>query len=383
MLLNTLTGWARRTFAAGGPLARPRSFRPAVETLESRDPAALMVSPGINPAQLVQSLLGPGVQAFNVKFTGVPVAEGTFTGGQPSVGFDSGIALSTGLVSDLPQTNDVQASTDNGQPGDPQLDAIVAPNMTHDASVLEFDFIPTGSTLSFNYVFGSEEYNEFVNSGFNDVFAFFVNGQNVALLPGTNTPVAIDTVNLKSNAQFYRNNAPPGDPSPTNSPLPIVLDGLTTVLPATVSVNPGQMNHIKLAIADTQDSIFDSDVFIQAGSFAAPMPPPVPNFTVYYPFRYIEDPATGLLRGNLTLTNTNNTFSADAPFKIIFPALPAGFTLVNASGTTGGAPFIQVAPPTSIPPEGSFRVQIVLHPPTIPSIAPSTFFIGFPVAFSL
>ena len=61
--------------------------------------------------------------------------------------------------------------------------------------MLKFDFVPTGSKVKFNYVFGSTEYNFYVNSSFNDVFAFLVNGVNYALVPSSTTPVSINNVN--------------------------------------------------------------------------------------------------------------------------------------------------------------------------------------------
>ncbi len=88
-----------------------------------------------------------------------------------------------------------------------------AGHATNDAAVLEFDFVPTQGTASFRYVFASDEYLEFVDQ-FNDVFAFYVDGVNIALIPGTNTPVAINTVNPGDNASFFVNN-PSGDRRPS------------------------------------------------------------------------------------------------------------------------------------------------------------------------
>ena len=65
-------------------------------------------------------------------------------------------------------------------PGDADLDALVAPGLTQDAAILEFDVIPVGNTMSVRFVFASEEYNEFVGSDFNDVIAVYVNGVNCA-----------------------------------------------------------------------------------------------------------------------------------------------------------------------------------------------------------
>ena len=140
-----------------------------------------------------------------------------------------------------------------------------------DAADLEFDFVPNGNRVNFKYVFASDEYNEEVGF-FDDVFGLFVNGANAALMPGTNTAVSVNTVNDGdsqdssipiSNPQFFINN---DFQFPTVAPLDTEMDGMTVVLSVQVPVNPSVTNHIKLAIADTGDHLFDSNVFIAAGS---------------------------------------------------------------------------------------------------------------------
>ena len=235
------------------------------------------------PQQLAQTLAGSGITVTNVRFTGANVAGGTFTGGvADGLAIESGVILSSGNVANAvgPNTND-GISTANGTPGDADLNVIVGTgHTTFDAAVLEFDFVPTQGTVSFQYVFASEEYNEFVGQ-FNDVFAFFVDGKNVALVPGTSTPVAINTVNLTTNSSFYRNN----DPSDLGIPTPFgtQFDGFTIVLTATATLTPNVSHHIKLVIADTDDDILDSAVFLQASSFSTctvPNPPPSAQIAV-------------------------------------------------------------------------------------------------------
>jgi hypothetical protein len=98
-----------------------------------------------------------------------------------------------------------------GGASDANLDVLAAPSTTNDAVVLEFDFIPLSNTISFNYVFASEEYNEYACSDFNDVFAFFLTGvttpfptTNIAIVPGSvpPLPVAINTVNSGAAGAF-------------------------------------------------------------------------------------------------------------------------------------------------------------------------------------
>src|SRR5947209_18459335 len=108
--------------------------------------------------------------------------------------------------------------------------------------------------VSFKYVFASEEYNQFVGSQFNDVFGFFLNGKNVALVPGTNSPVSINTINKQTNSQFFIDNDP-ADFGGGPGPLQVSLNGLTKVLTVSAEVNPGVVNHIKLAIQDDGDHV--------------------------------------------------------------------------------------------------------------------------------
>lgn len=219
------------------------------------------------PLLLAQMLAGPGVTVSNVTFVGANVAGGSFTGGlADGLGIESGVILSSGDIANAagPNTNDGVTGA-NSTPGDASLNTIVgAGHTTFDAAVLEFDFVPATSNVSFRYVFASEEYNEFVGA-FNDVFAFFIDGQNVALIPSTSTAVSINTVNLTSNASFYRNN----DPSDLGIPTPFgtQFDGFTVVLTASATLTPNVSHHIKLVIADTDDEILDSAVFLQTGSF--------------------------------------------------------------------------------------------------------------------
>jgi hypothetical protein len=224
---------------------------------------------GVTAQDVVNDLLGGGVSVSNIQYTGATNASGIFCGGDGIIGFKTGILLTSGSAANvIGPNNSPGAGTDNGLPGDPDLDNLTSGLPTFDAAVLNFDFVPDSSTVQFSYVFGSEEYNEFVGSPFNDVFAFFVNGVNYALIPGTSLPVAITNVNNGyssgvsagpcMNCQYYIDNV--------DAHLNTQLDGLTTVLTFTAPVRPNQVNHMKIAIADTSDHVLDSAVFIQAGS---------------------------------------------------------------------------------------------------------------------
>jgi len=344
--------------------------------------AQLVVTDSLTPQALVTNLLGGGVTASNIAYKGTPTSSGTFTGGNGIIGFDSGIILSSGKAKDVVGPNNSGGQTTAlSVPGDTDLDAIVTPNKTNDATVLEFDFVPQGNTLTFQYVFGSEEYNEFANTSFNDVFAFLLDGKNIALLPGGTTAVSINTVNQTKNPTFYKNNSTPNPPSPL---INTQLDGLTVVLTATAPVTAGSTHHIKLAIADTSDSALDSDVFIKATSFSTvvpptpapvviPPPPPKPaKLVAFAPLRYKYNAKTGQYSGAITIVNQGDV-AATGTNVISFPALQFGINLANAAGllTTTNAPILPI-PGTSIPGHAVIRVTGIFDNPQ--KVHLSTFF---------
>ncbi|UCG52216.1 MAG: choice-of-anchor L domain-containing protein [Candidatus Latescibacterota bacterium] len=234
---------------------------------------------------VVTAMVGTGPNAptiSNVTFTGDATALGTFSGGTGIIGFESGIVISSGNIMTIVGPNMYDdVTTNHGLPGDPDLDALVPGYETYDAAVLEFDFeCEFLQVISFEFVFTSEEYNEYVNTPFNDVFGFFLNGTNIALLPDMVTPVAVNNVNCNNpynpptgaNCDLFINN----DLSDGGGAIDTEMDGLTVVLTATSAVNPG-VNHFKLAIADAGDQILDSNVLIKAESFVC-APPVLPVY---------------------------------------------------------------------------------------------------------
>jgi hypothetical protein len=270
---------ARPVVAPGGNNWIPPTG-PVTRALGTQD-----LNAGLTPTDLVTALLGPGVVVSNVTFTGANVAAGKFTGGTGIIGFDSGIILSSGDIAFVPGPNTQDSITaNNGLPGDPALDALIPGYTTFDACILEFDFECTGTqAIQFQYVFSSDEYNEWVNSPYNDVFAFFLNGVNIAAIPGGGgLAVSIDNLNCNnpynpptgSFCNLFVNNRcadiPPGT-FPCAGVVNTEMDGLTVVLTATGTINPG-LNHIKLAIADAGDPVLDSNVFIQGQSFVCGQP---------------------------------------------------------------------------------------------------------------
>ena len=243
-------------------------------TVAKADP--IVVTPSGDAQALAEALLAAnsGIVINNATLTGGSSAAGTFTGGNGVINIATGVVLTTGDAGFVVGPNNTPSSSNDldGVGGDADLDAIVNPSQTQDATTLLIEFTPSGNQVQFTYVFGSEEYNEYVDSAFNDVFAFFVNGVNRALIPGTNTPVSINTVNNGfasagqlgpggaecTNCQFYFDNA--------TGLRNTQLDGFTVPLSFLASVNPGQVNTLKLSIADTSDGIYDSAVFLGGGT---------------------------------------------------------------------------------------------------------------------
>jgi len=244
----------------------------------------LTTSTVLTPEQLVKNVLvGQGVDVFNITYTGAKNAIGQFDASLSNVGIDNGLILSTGNVLDhvlggkkngpVGPNNSSAASTDWGISGDADLATIVN-KKTEDAAIIEFDFIPQGDTISFNYVFASEEYVEYSTStsNINDVFAFFISGPgfpvptNIAVLPGTTTPVSIGNVNDWNNTSFFIENGNGMSGTQYTDPTVVNFDGLTVQLTAIAKVTPCKVYHLKLALADVGDATINSGVFLEAGS---------------------------------------------------------------------------------------------------------------------
>lgn len=257
---------------------------------------AITVENTLTPEELVEDILvGTGVVISNVEFNySVPLAEsvqtmmGYFDGTGTTWGIGEGVIIATGNVALAEGTadgNEAGGATDNTgvapDPNDLDLDAIGTTTI-NDEAVLEFDFVPDGDSIIFNYIFASEEYNEFVGSSFNDVFGFFISGpgfagpytdgaENIALVPGTTTPVAINNVNNGdagtgpcTNCAFWVNNPPVAGPIE-----PVEYDAHTSVLQAKAEVQCGETYHIKICIGDAGDMAWDSAVFLEASSFSS------------------------------------------------------------------------------------------------------------------
>ena len=252
----------------------------------------IAVSATQTPQQLVNNvLLGSGVVASNITINGVPGLANTpfgnigyFTNTNGAFPMTSGVVLTTGDAMGAMGPNIGGSTTNPGSSQsvafDPELNAIANGNVTNGV-ILEFDFIPAGDTLIFNYMFGSDEYTEFSPSSFNDAFGIFLwgpgisgpyplagypnGGDNIAVIPG-GIPVTINNVNWVTNTPYYVFNEAATTLTYGDA---IEYDGTTIKLTASASVQCNQTYHIKFAIANVFDQAYDSGVFLEAGSFSS------------------------------------------------------------------------------------------------------------------
>ena len=250
-----------------------------------------------DPTSLVDNiLLGGGIIASNHTFQGATAQIGWFNAQNTSLGLDSGIILSTGDIYSIDPLN-IGLGVTMPVPGITDPDLLTVANSVppligqtftvgsvNDVAILEFDFVPTSDSISFRYVFGSEEYFAYENTQFNDVFGFFLSGPgingpyangaiNLAIVPNSSPelPVTISSVNNGNNGTF----PPINDQYFIDNSLSLdtiaSADGLTTIFIAKALVQCNETYHIRLAIGDGTDGLLDSYVWLEAGSFSSPI----------------------------------------------------------------------------------------------------------------
>lgn len=238
-------------------------------------------------AALANTLVGDGITLLNPTLTCPGISNGIFkVTGTTNLGLDSGLVLTSGQAASNASAIGVNGPNGGGSgPSinngggtvEPDLQSLVT-QAIKDVCKLEFDFIPTGDTVSFQYVFGSSEYQDYSCSIYNDVFGFFISGPglapstNIAVIPNTNIPITVNsTTGMLANPGPLCTNIAPGAPFTQYfvnniNGATITYSGFTTVLTAKSAVNPCDTYHLKLAIADCSDESLDSGVFLKAGS---------------------------------------------------------------------------------------------------------------------
>lgn len=234
--------------------------------------APLAVTLVDNPVMLASTVLGPGTTIVGTPtLTSQPGQSGVFTnfnsgpysqtgGASGMYSLASGILLTTGIASGAEGNYIGGPSFDASGSGEAMLSAISG-SPTFDADVLTVQFTSANPTLSLTFVFASSEYPAFVGSTPVDPIGIFVNGTNVALVPGTGTPISINSINANTNSNYFTQYSTPA--------TPFNYGGATTVLTATANVSTTSVNTIRFAIADAGDGSLDSALLIQSAAAAA------------------------------------------------------------------------------------------------------------------
>lgn len=239
----------------------------------------LQVDNTYSAQQLVNKLVDNScAQVSNISIQGSPdnKSYAFFTNNSPSFPFTDGIVLSTGYATSASgPNNSLLSEGSTAWQGDSDLEDALSVSGTINATVLEFDFIPFTDQISFDYIFASEQYLTSITSSnqcnYTDGFAFLIKEagsiapyQNLAVVPGTNIPVKVNTVRgpgvcPSANEQYFDNFNP--------QEYPINYNGQTVVLQATTAVTAGTLYHIKLVVADQGNNLYDSAIFLGGGSF--------------------------------------------------------------------------------------------------------------------
>lgn len=300
-------------------------------------------SQSFTPQQLIEDILIDSNCIENVVVTNV--VGGDFGGNEQSYGyfdasgttfpFEEGIVLSTGRLQNVEGPNTSLSDDDApGWLGDTDLEQILDEPNTTNATILEFDFTSSASAVSFRYIFASEEYQEGDPNTcqFSDLFGFLIRPlgtqqyENIALVPGTQTPVKVTTVHPEipggcpAQNEFYFE-------SFNGANVPINFNGQTTVIEATAMIMPDVTYQVKLVIADEQNFRFDSAVFLEAGSFELS--------TDIGPNRLISTGNALCENETLILDATEVTASSYVWFKdgVLLPTETSEILLVDEPGT--------------------------------------------------
>ncbi|MES2875479.1 MAG: OmpA family protein [Bacteroidota bacterium] len=292
---------------------------------------------------------GQGVVIGNISHKGYPLSILSFTSSPNVLQVPKGLILSSGNSYNVAGYNNShnQSSTfsDVAVPElDKDLSAMIREKL-YDICSIEFDFVPMDNSIQFNYQFGSDEYPEYVDSPYNDIFAFIVSDEtsskNIALVPTTHVPVSINTVNFKTNQDYFidnnlykqviikrqdpvkstfRGTLPGrilraiasifGSPNYAGNADRVVIapdpellktmnqnlyrnlryDGITKKMVAQMYVTPYKKYHLKIVLADVSDNIYDSGVFIEDRSLTSTKDVNQPAFKDYPDLSKVVDP---------------------------------------------------------------------------------------------
>ncbi len=249
--------------------------------------------------EMAQKLMGQNTLITNAVLDCDAPAAGNYTIAT-GTGIDDGVILSTSNATQIFNGGNISGTGASlsidlasggdftGVGADPDLESTVGIGNVRDHCVLEFDFSSSCDSFFIEYVFASEEYPDYVCADYNDAFGFFLTGinpaggnynsDNIAVIPGTNTPVTINNLNngVIGNAgnaanECIINTDPEFDASlfvdnwtaPLDPTVLIEFNGFTIPLIASRKIEPAQVYHLKLAVGDVFDGQYDSGVFFK------------------------------------------------------------------------------------------------------------------------
>lgn len=258
----------------------------------------LAVNTNASAIQMAESIFGDGVTVSSATYSGANGSSGIYSNGDTvspdATPGDTGVILSTGNARDFSNRNggynqDTNQSTNTSGSNYVEGASDVTNASTYDSSVLEVSFIPTGDTMTVQFVFSSEEFPEYTNSIYQDFVGVWVNDQYVPMEIGNIDP---SSVNAGTNENLFVNNS--GGTYNTE------MDGFTLTMTLTMTVNPGILNTIRFVIADVSDSSYDSNLLIAGDSVQTAV------------IAHSDEVNIGL-SGSQTVDVLSNDFDVDAP----------------------------------------------------------------------
>ncbi|MCB2130161.1 MAG: choice-of-anchor L domain-containing protein [Rhodobacteraceae bacterium] len=284
--------------------------------------------------QMANAIFGSGVTVVGASYLGDSNSSAIYSNGNALspgvVPADTGVILSTGRVRDFTQSSgdpnrSTGTSTNTGGVNNDPLFNALAGSRTYDAAILNVDFIPTGNVMTMQFVFSSEEYPEYVNTQFNDMIGIWVNGSYVPLSVGSGNTSVGNISPASSGSNLFVSN--------TADTYNTEMDGFTLTLSLNIPVIAGQVNSIRIGVADVADSSYDSNLLI-AGKSGQTRLIAVPDTEV----AYINQTKTldvlandqNFTGGTLTITHING-IAVVAGQTVV---LPSGDSVtLNADGT--------------------------------------------------
>ena len=293
----------------------------------------LAIDTSATAMEMAEAIFGDGVTVVTASYTGDNDSSGIFTGGDTTspgvLPSDTGVILSTGDAEDFTNSSgdsnqQTNTSTNTSGENNNALFNDIAGTRTRDASYIDVDFIPTGDLMTIQFVFSSEEYPEYAGSIYNDVVGVWLDGSYVELAVGDGDS-SVGNVNAGANYNLYVDNT--GDEFNTE------MDAFTVTMTLKIPVVSGELQSLRIGIADAGDANYDSNLLIGGDSVQTTLIADSDTDTVY-----VDGAATVNVLANdinpsggvLVVTHINGVpvFAGDSV------TLPTGQTVtLNADGT--------------------------------------------------